>query len=84
MASITLTLPDAQALRLFTDLATVRGVDPATMPLLSQKVAFLKTDLVAYWNGIEQQAELPAVAAAAATTATNTRIADISANLQVT
>ena len=80
MASITITIPDAQVPRLVTALAAYRGVDVSAMNL-AQKGAFVKADVVTYWRERVQASELPAVQSAAAAAAVATRLADIDANL---
>lgn len=82
MASFTITVPDAQAPRLVTDVARIRGVDISSMTL-AQKVAFLKADIRDYWIDLMTQVEVPVVIEAAATSAKATRVADISASLTV-
>ncbi len=82
MASITITIPDAQAPRIVSDVARYRGVDISAMTL-AQKVAFLKSDIRDYWIDIMRQVESPAVLSTANTTAQNTLNADIAANVTV-
>ena len=83
MASLTLTVPDAQVSRIVTAVAAYRGVDVSSMTL-AQKAAMLKADIRDYWIDLMRNAEVPAVASAAATTATATRVADIAANVTLT
>lgn len=83
MAALTLTIPDAQVARLVAAVAQQRGLDVSAMTA-PQKILMMKQDIVAYWIQVIQASELPAVQAAASTTAVNARIADINANLQVT
>ena len=83
MASITITIPDAQVPRLVKALAAYRGVDVSAMNL-AQKGAFVKADVVTYWLERVQADELPAVQSSAAATAAATRMADIKANITPT
>ncbi len=79
MAVLTLTIPDAQVQRLVAAVAQQRGVDISALTT-AQKIALVKTDVVTYWLGILQAAEMPGVV----TTAQAARLADIAANLTVT
>ena len=83
MASITITIPDAQVPRLATAVAAYRGINISSMNL-AQKTAMMKQDVVTYWIERVQAAELPAVQSTAAATAVATRIADIAANITPT
>ena len=76
MASLTVTIPDAQALRVLAAVAKKRGVNTAAMNLV-QKVAFIKADVRDYWIDTLIEQEVPAVTQAAADTARTTQIADI-------
>jgi hypothetical protein len=76
MASMTITIPDAQALRVLAAVAKKRGVNTAAMNL-AQKVAFLKADVRDYWIDTLIEQEVPAVVQTAADTAKATQIADI-------
>jgi hypothetical protein len=82
VASFTVNIPDAQVARLVQAVAKIRGVDISAMTT-AQRVAFIKSDLRDYWIDLMRQVEVPAVAQAAADTASATRIADINANLTV-
>ncbi len=79
MAVLSITIPDAQVPRLVAAVAQQRGVDVSAMTT-PQKIAMMKSDVVTYWIGLLQAAEIPAVV----TTAQAARIADIAANLTVT
>ena len=83
MATFSITIPDAQLSRIVSDVAQIRGVDISAMNA-TQKLAFMKLDLKSYWQDCMIQAEVAAVASAAATAASATRQADILANLTVT
>jgi len=83
MASFTINIPDGQAPRLVQAVAKIRGVDVSVMTT-PQKIAFLKSDIRDYWIDLLRQVEVPAIASAAADTASATRIADINANLTLT
>jgi len=83
MASITITVPDAQAPRIVADIAAYRGVDISAMNL-AQKVAFLKSDIASYWLDIMNQIEIGPAGSTAAATAVAAKKADIIANLSVT
>ena len=83
MASLTITIPDAQVQRLVRAIAEYRGVDISSMNA-GQKAAFMKSDIITYWMERVQAAELPSVQSAAAATAAATRIADIQANVTPT
>ena len=83
MASITITIPDAQVPRLVAAVAAYRGIDTSSMNL-AQKAAMMKSDVVTYWIERAQAFELPAVQSTAAATATATRIADTAANITPT
>lgn len=76
MASLTITIPDAQALRVLAAVAKKRGVNTSAMTL-PQKVAFLKSDVRDYWIDTLIEQEVSAVTQAAADTARTTQIADI-------
>ena len=82
MASLTLTVPDAQVPRIVAAVAAYRGVDVSSMNL-AQKAAMLKLDIRDYWIDLMRNSEVPAVASAAASTATATKIADINSNVTV-
>ena len=79
MASLTLTIPDAQLPRLVLAIAQQTGQDSSTMTT-PQKVAMVKADIVTLLIGRIQSAELPA----AEQNAVQTRIADIVANVTIT
>ena len=83
MAALTLTVPDAQVPRIVAAVASYRGVDVSSMTL-AQKAAMLKADIRDYWIDLMRNAEVHAVASAAATTATATRVADIITNVTLT
>ncbi len=83
MATLSITVPDAQVPRLVADIAAYRGVDISSMNL-AQKAAFMKQDIASYWLDIMNQQEVAAAGNAAALAAIATRKADIIANLTVT
>ncbi len=83
MASFTITMVDAQALRVVADVAKIRGVDISAMNT-AQKVAFMKSDLQSYWQDCAVQVEIPAAGEAAAAPARAATLADIKANIIVT
>ena len=79
MASLTLTIPDAQLPRLVAAVAQQTGQDASNMTT-PQKIAMVKSDITQFLIGRVQASEIPSVQSAA----TAIRIADIASNITVT
>ncbi len=83
MATFSITMIDAQALRVVADVAKIRGVDISGMNQAA-KIAFMKADLQSYWQDCAVSAEVAAAGEAAAAPARASTLADIKANIIVT
>lgn len=77
MATLSITVPDAQAQRVFTAFAQLAGVDPTSITTGAAQLAFVKQKVCDWIISQVQQVEGPAAGKAAAATAQQNVISQI-------